>query len=69
MESSTREAIRAVVRGLHQSGVISSEDQIHAVMRELQAATEKFRSMNRHGDVEQMMLLSSDIGKDARIGD
>lgn len=68
MESSTREAIRAVVRGLHQSGAITSDAQIEAVMRELQSASEHFKSMNHHDKVEALMTLSSDIGKDARIG-
>lgn len=68
MDGTTRRAIQAVVRGLFFGRVIG-EEQVGAIMAELQEAASEQRDRGHQVDAGELMKLASDIGKDARIGD
>ncbi|HEX8443024.1 MAG TPA: hypothetical protein VF631_05190 [Allosphingosinicella sp.] len=68
MEDATQLALRAIVGGLYHSRVIG-EDQVLAIMHELHRAAEDRGQAGHPVDQQQLMALSSAIGKDARVGD
>ena len=67
MDATTQLALRAIVRGLHQGGVLG-EEQTRTVMSALQAFAENERASDRPVDATALMQLSSDIGKDVGVG-
>lgn len=66
MDATTQLALRAIVRGLHQGGILG-EEQTRTIMSALQAFAESEGGQGRPVDAAELVRLSRDIGKDVGI--